>query len=462
MNLPLLTVRNVIVILSVLVGFLTHMPQAAAQTFILSSSPTVGTGPKSVVAADVNGDGKPDLICANAVDNTLTVLTNNGNGTFTLSATLVVGRAPRFIAVADVDGDGTPDLISANILDNNLTVLTNTGSGTFSLSSSPRVGAWPLAVLAADVNGDGKLDLISANLDGNSLTVLTNNGDGTFTLSATIGLEDGPISVVAADVNMDGKLDLICANNLHPNGTPANTLTVLTNNGRGTFTFSAELVVAGQPASVVAADVNGDGRPDLVCANYELPDGTSANTLTVLTNMGNGAFTFSVTLEVGENPAAVVAADFNGDGWLDLISADSGNGSGKTLTVLTNNQHGEFSLSAKPDVGLGPQSVAVADVNGDGKLDLISANYGNPVLGNTLTVLLNSPAAPSLNIQLTSTNTTVLSWAAVVPGFGLQQNSVLDTTNWIGASNAVTRVGAENQVIILRQTENNFYRLFHP
>jgi len=444
------------------VGFFTALLQADAQTFILSSSPTVGTGPQSVVAADVNADGKPDLICANVADNTLTVLTNDGNGTFTLSATLVVGRAPRFVTAADLNGDGNPDLISANILDNNLTVLTNSGGGTFSLSSSPPVGAWPLAVITADVNDDGKPDLISADLDSHSLTVLTNNGDGTFTLSATVGLEDGPISVVAADVNRDGKLDLICANNLHPNLTPANTLTVLTNDGSGTFAFSAELVVGGVPASVVAADVNGDGSPDLVCANYEHPDGTPANTLTVFTNNGDGTFTFSATLGVGDGPASVAAADVNGDAWLDLICADSGNGSGNTLTVLTNNQHGGFSLSAKPAVGPGPQSVAVADVNADGKLDLISANYGNPTLGKTLTVLLNSPAPPSLNIHVTSTDTAVLSWSAAVPGFTLQQNPVLGTTNWMNATNAVVGHGGENQIIISPPTGNRFYRLFQP
>src|SRR3989442_2429145 len=441
---PLVTVRNVIVLLSVVVGFFTATLQADAQTFILSSSPTVGTGPQSVVAADVNGDGKLDLICANVSDNSLTVLTNNGDGTFTIAATLNVGQAPRFIAAADLNGDGNPDLISANILDNNLTVLTNTGRGTFSLSSSPRVGAWPLAVIAADVNDDGKLDLISADLDGHSLTVLTNNGDETFTLSATVGLEDGPISVVAADVNRDGKLDLICANNLRPNLTPANTLTVLTNDGSGTFAFSAELVVGGVPASVVAADVNGDGSPDLVCANYELPDGRSANTLTVFTNNGDGTFTFSATLGVGDGPASVAATDVNGDAWLDLICADGANGAGKTLTVLTNNHHGGFSLSAQPAVALGPASVAVADVNGDGKLHLISANYGNPILGNTVTVLLNSPAAPSLNIHLTSTNTTVLSWLAAVPRFNPQPNSVLGTTNRMKVTHSVACHGPPN------------------
>jgi hypothetical protein len=415
------------------------------------------------VAADVNADGKLDLICANLDDDTLTVLTNNGNGTFTFFETLPVGQWPRSLAAADVNGDGNPDLICANQLDNNLTLLINNGDGTFSFSASLPVGAYPEAVIAADVNGDGSLDLISANLTGNSLTVLTNNGDGTFTLSATIAVGNGPVSVVAADVNGDGWVDLICANALQPNSTVANTLTVLTNNGDGMFGYSATLVVGYEPASVVAADVNGDGRLDLISANYSVnPNGDPGNTLTVLTNAGGGTFAFSATLTVGIQPACVVAADVNGDGWVDLICADGGNGSGNTLTVLTNNRHGAFSLSSKPSVGIGPLSIAAADLNGDGKLDLISANYGNPQIGNTLTVLLNSPAAPSLKIQLSRTNTTVLSWSAAVPGFGLQQNSVLSPANWASATNSVTRVGGENQVIVPLATGNRFYRLFHP
>ena len=132
------------------------------------------------------------------------------------------------------------------------------------------------------------------------------------------------------------------------------------------------------PESVIAADVNGDGHVDLISANY------GANTLTVLTNNGYGVFGFNATLNVGSAPYCVIAADVNGDGHVDLISA---NADAYTLTVLTNNGYGVFGSNATLNVG-SPISVCAADVNGDGKVDLISAN----VNANTLSVLQNVPA----------------------------------------------------------------------
>ncbi len=337
--------------------------------FTLASSPGVGSYPKSVVAADVNGDGKLDLISASFGDSTLTVLTNNGSGGFGSNATLNVGSGPYSVVAADVNGDGKVDLISANFYDGTLTVLTNNGRGGFGFNATLPVGGGPQSVVAADVNGDGKVDLISANLDDDTLTVLTNNGSGGFGSNATLNVGSFPDSVVAADVNGDGKLDLISANYFD------DTLTVLTNNGSGGFGYNATLNVGSGPDEVVAADVNGDGKVDLICQ-----DGA----LIVFTNSGSGGFVLASSLGVGANAGAVTVADVNGDGKPDLISA---NGGANTLTVLTNNGSGGFGFNANWNVGSQPVSVVAADVNGDGRLDLISANYGS----NTLSVLFNTP-----------------------------------------------------------------------
>ncbi len=194
--------------------------------FMLASSPGVGSSPQSVVAADVNGDGRLDLISANSSANTLTVLTNNGSGGFVFASSPGVGSGPFSVTAADVNGDGKPDLISANTGANTLTVLTNNGSGGFVLASSPGVGSAPYSVTAADVNGDGKPDLISGNYDDNALSVLTNNGSGGFVFASSREVGINPASVTAADVNGDGKVDLISANSGFGAG---NTLTVLFN-----------------------------------------------------------------------------------------------------------------------------------------------------------------------------------------------------------------------------------------
>ncbi|HUZ06841.1 MAG TPA: VCBS repeat-containing protein [Candidatus Paceibacterota bacterium] len=348
---------------------------AQGEAFTITTC-AVGSRPDGIAVADVNGDGRPDLISANNLADTLTVLTNNGSGGFGSNATLTVGSGPYGVVAVNVNGDGKPDLICANNLANTLTVLTNNGNGGFGSNATLTVGSYPVFVVAADVNGDGKPDLICANNGTNTLTVLTNNGSGHFGFKATLVVGNRPYGIAAADLNGDGKLDLISAN------FNDNTLTVLTNNGSGGFGSNATLTVGSGPYAVVAVDVNGDGKPDLISANY------NAGTLTVLTNNGSGSFGSNATLTVSGYPDALVAADMNGDGKIDLISANlSVYPNAGTLTVLTNNGAGGFGSNTVVSVGLQPFSLAAADLNGDGAVDLISANHGD----NTLTVLMQPP-----------------------------------------------------------------------
>ena len=294
-------------------------------SFALASSLDIGNAPESVTAADVNGDGKIDLITANPGDYTygytLTVLTNNGSGGFVLASSPVVGNGPESVVAADVNGDGWVDLICANSGDSTLSVLTNDGSGSFVTAGTYSVGNYPRSVTAADVNSDGKMDLICANSGDSTLSVLTNDGSGGFVTAGTYYAGTYPMSVTAADVNGDGKVDLICVNH---NG---NTLSILTNDGSGGFVLASSPVVGNEPESVVAADVNGDGWVDLICAN------NFSNTLSVLTNNGSGSFVLAATLTVDNGPVSVTAADVNGDGRYDLICANAGS---YTLSVLVN------------------------------------------------------------------------------------------------------------------------------
>lgn len=411
-----------------------------AQNLVLTSTYPVGNGPNNVVAADVNNDGKLDLICANDSTNfngnTVTVLTNNGAGVFGSNATYTVGKAP-FVTAADLHGTGKPDLITANFADSTLMVLTNNGAGVFGSNATYAVGNGPFNVIAVDVNNDGKLDLICANdgtnYDGNTLTMLTNNGNGTFTFSATSKVGKLP-SVTAADLRGIGRPDLITAN------FGDNTLTVLTNNGAGLFGSNATYAVGINPINVVAANVNNDTKLDLICAN----NGT--NTLTVLTNNGNGTFTLSATLVVDSAPF-VTAADANGDGNADLITA---NYSTASLRVLTNNGTGIFGSNANYTVGDSPISVTAADVNNDGRQELISVNFGD----NSLTVRLE---IPKLNLQITNQNA-IISWPPFWSGYVLQQNASLGTASW----NLVSNQTGTNSLVLSAATGNKVFRLRHP
>jgi FG-GAP-like repeat len=382
-----------------------------------------GSVPYSVVAADVNGDGKVDLICPNLITSTLTVLTNNGFGIFGSNATLSVGTSPIIspysVTAADVNGDGKVDLICGNAGNNTLTVFTNNGSGSFVLETTLNLGNaldTPVSVIAADLSGTGRMDLVNVNNNSpGTLTIFTNNGFGLFGSNVTLNVGNYPWCVIAADVNGDGKPDLITANGSD------NTLTVLTNNGSGGFGSNAILNVGDMPRCVVAADINGDGKVDLISANW------GDNTLTVWTNNGTGVFGSNATLNVGNGPFSVAAADINGDGKVDLISANEND---NTLTVLTNNGFGVFGSNVTLNVGNQPTCVIATDVNGDGKLDLISANSANGYT-NTLTVLVNTTIFPPPTLNIVPAGDGVMvSWPLFASEFSLQTNADLTTPNW--------------------------------
>ena len=456
--------------LAFLCSFFGTVNSGTAQLTFTSSTYNTGSGP-IVDVADVNGDGKLDLIIPDYNTNKLTVLTNNGNGGFGLYATLTVGNGPGGVISVDVNGDGKPDLITVNARDNTLTVLTNNGSGIFGLNATLilTAGAQPQVPISTDINGDGKPDLITVNNSSPGLvTVFTNNGTGVFGLNATYTVGNNPFMIIAADVNGGGFIDLITANY-----SPANTLTVLTNNGSGVFGFSATLQTGIAPQWVAAADLNGDGKVDLISANI------GTNTLTVFTNNGNGIFGFNATLTVGGKPFSVVAADLNGDGKMDLVCANAytypGGANGNTLTVLTNSGSGVFGFNTTLTVGSGPWWMAAADFNGDGKIDLVAANFK----ANTVTVLMNTtifPAAtnfPKLKIKQQGKDVRV-SWPSASPGWSLQQKPDLAKSNWLpsgydgypiadeGATDLIADDRTNKCFIFPPPKDDVFFRLIHP
>ena len=414
---------------------------AQGLTFVMTTL-DVGGSPSRIEVADVNNDGKPDLIC-NAGG--ITVLTNDGCGRFGVSVT--VGSSIACLAVADVNGDGKPDL-AGGAWDGTLTVWTNNGHGSFGSNAVYNIGGWPTCIAAADVNGDDRLDLIVAGWYIPLLTVLTNHGRGVFGLNATYNVGSYLMSVVAVDVNGNGKPALVSANNL------SNTLSLLTNNGSGGFSLGAMLTVGLRPMCVAAADLDADGRPDIVSANED-------GTLSVLTNNGSGSFGARATLAIGSTTSqCVVAADANGDGKPDLICANYEQNESLehigTLMVFTNRGGGVFGSNATFNVGGYTSCVAAADINGDGMLDFIS---GRPGALTVLTQIILGP--PMLTATTTGSNTLTLSWSSFSTNFVLQTNADLASTNWVSADYPVFIVNGTNQSACIPQPAagNLFFRL---
>ena len=388
------------------------------------------TWPFSVAVADVSGDGALDLISANSYNGTLTIFTNTGSGlqtgSFLSNSMPVLATNISSLLAADFYRNGKLDLItilnpSQTVAPTNLLVLTNNGSGMFGsnavingFTGNGFVNGPPIY---ADIFGNGSPALIvPVSGTGNSvvLVVLTNNGSGVFGTNSFISTGiDRPLQVVAADVNGDGKLDLIAS--CYPSSGNQYNVIVLTNNGAGGFGTNV-IITQNNYSHVAVADVNKDGRPDLILANnnYNYPYNCQLIIFTNISATGTGAlysasFPYNTTYSVaaaGALPSALIAADVNGDGNIDFIIANNNNPG--TLSVMTNsgfngvnngNNSYSFGLNSSPSVGAYPHALTAADVNGDGKLDLISANWGvvtntsdarGPLNYGTLTVLTNN------------------------------------------------------------------------
>jgi FG-GAP-like repeat/Putative Ig domain/Bacterial Ig-like domain/FG-GAP repeat len=346
-------------------------PLNTAPTYQNAVNYSTGTAPFFVTAADLNGDGRTDLIVANFQSNTVSVLLGNGNGTFQPAVNYAVGSEPISVTVADLNGDGHPDLIVANAGSSYVSVLLGNGNGTFQSAVDYGTGSRPESVAVADVNGDGIPDLIVANVNTSYVSVLLGNGDGTFQPAANYTADSHPRSVAVADLNGDGHPDIIVANQ------SGNDVSVLLNNGNGTFQSPVNYNVGSEPQSVALADVNGDGHLDIVAANY------GSNNVSVLLGNGNGTFQPAVNYAAGSEPRAVAVADLTGDGHPDIIVA---NQNSNNVSMLLGNGNGTFQPAANFPTGSEPTSVAVANLNGDGQPDLVVANYGS----SSVSVLLGN------------------------------------------------------------------------
>jgi uncharacterized protein (UPF0548 family) len=353
-------------------------------TFQTAQTFTAGPYPDSVAVADVNGDGHADIVTADygsqfAPGTTVSVLLGNGNGTFQTAQKFPVGSFPRSVAVADLNGDHHPDIVTANFGSNSVSVLLGNGNGTFQAAQNFAVGVSPDSVAVADVSGDGHPDIVTANQKYGNVSVLLGNGNGTFQTTRNFATDSSPAFVAVGDVNGDHHPDIITA-------IPGNyTVSVLLGNGNGTFQ-AAQLVPTGSgPLAVAVSDLNGDGHPDIITASNGLYHHYAVS---VLLGNGDGTFQAAQNFAVGYHPTSVAVADVNGDGIPDIITADDTQ-SGK-VSVLLGNGNGTFQAAQNFFAGNYPRSVAVADVNGDGKPDLVTANSTYGTHQGTVGVLLGN------------------------------------------------------------------------
>ena len=372
-----------------------------------------GSGPNSVAIADVNGDNIPDLVVANwCTDSTCTassvaVLLGRGDGTFQPAVTYGSGGLiADSVAVAQLRGTGHPvDIVVANCgstgstcANGNVAVLLGVGNGTFDTAVPYTLGAdGATSVAIADVSGDGIPDLLVAtgSTAGGLVGVLTGKGDGTFNPEVTYGSGGvNPLALAVADVNGDGKPDVVVANQCADDTCTSSNVGVLLGNGEGTFGTAATFGSGGLFSDGVAIDdLNRDGKLDIVVANSSSSSTVDDGNVGVLLGNGDGTFKTAVPYLSGAFGAASVAvADVNGDGKKDLVVANcsatvsSCTGGGGTVGVLLGYGNGTFQTAVTYlSGGSTPFGVAVADVNGDGRPDIVAANCGGASCGTAAT-----------------------------------------------------------------------------
>ncbi|MBI4551443.1 MAG: VCBS repeat-containing protein [Candidatus Latescibacteria bacterium] len=357
--------------------------------------------PFYLVTGDFNRDGHLDIGVCNRGSSDVSVFIGNGKGGFPSRLDFPLGddRRPTSLTAADLNRDGALDLIVTNYRTNTVSILYGNGQGEFASPVEYQAGATPSAVVAADFDGDGRLDLAVANRAGHTpvpgdVSILLQTPAGHFTERETRLLGRSPRALLAADLTGDGKTDLVAANFL------AATIFVFTGKGDGSFNDPITLTTRPGPVHLAAADLNEDGQLDLVVANRRA--GTGQPGLSVYLGQTEGTFRDPLYLAAGEMAAAVAATDLDGDGHADIALV---HGFSDDLMLYRGNGRGEFAdpMTIPFEFGISLRSLVAADLDHDGDQDLVIANKDN----DTLTVLLNDVAKP-VGIAVTGLGATIL------------------------------------------------------
>jgi len=344
-------------------------------TFTNQVAYSTSNDPRFVISSDLDGDGDLDLAVTNRWSHTVSIFRNNGDGIFADRVEYSTGDQPKSVTSADLDKDGDMDLATVNQGDNSISILMNNGDGTFAAKVDSDVSSWPKLVTSGDLDGDGDKDLVVISYT--SVSVLLNNGVGTFASSANYSTGSSFSSAEISDLDGDGDIDLAVTNY------GSNIVSIFRNNGNGTFSSSENYNTGGFATAITISDLDGDGDGDLAVANGG--DGGDG-IISILMNNGDGTFANNVDYNIGVSDSMFVeSADLDGDGDMDLIVADVN--SDYAISILLNHGNGIFAGSVDYyNNDIEPWSVIASDLDGDGDMDLATANQSN----HTISILFNN------------------------------------------------------------------------
>lgn len=327
--------------------------------------------PTGLVAADFNGDGTLDLAIANSGDDSILILPGTGSGTFGPATKINEGKGPERIATGDFNSDGHVDLAVTNRTSGDIAVLLGDGKGSFRETFRWNAGGRSRWVSVADLNHDGKPDLVVGCSAAHKVGVLLGAGDGTFPSVETYDADGESAAIAVADFNLDGNIEFVVADYQIGSG---NTVSIYQGVGDGTFRARNPFPTGFGPLGLASGDLNLDGRPDIVTADFQ-------DSVSVLLATSQG-FTSPRKYQAGKANGFVVIADLDDDGIPDVIVAGEHS---NDVHLMFGDGKGEFGNPEILSTGKYPDAIALGDFNRDGKIDFAVGN----TFGNSVSIFIN-------------------------------------------------------------------------
>ncbi len=384
----------------------------------LDPGPTFPDYINAIAPGDLNRDGIQDLVAAGNDD--LRIYLGLGGGSFALQPVNYLGNNNVKLLLTDLQGDGKDDLVMLSNASEAVFTLLGNGDGSFGPSPIEALQYAPIGAAAVgDFNEDGNLDLAAGRTDTNQASLLLGNGDGSFGPEARIPGGVGPMALATADFDADGHVDLaeLVLNwpYLQPNPTPPGTLFVSQGHGDGTFGPPASYATGRYPLRMVVSDFNSDGVPDIAVADVGPP-----SDVRVFLGHPDAGLTLAGTKAIPTLPSDMAAGDFNLDGHPDLVVTIRSDFAPEIAVILLGNGDGTFQdpVTFATFTRSNKVAVDVADLNGDGKLDLIAANSGDAVPSSSNT--------GAVHVFLGQGNGTFLAGVTFPAGYGPYDVSLAD------------------------------------
>lgn len=318
-------------------------------------------GTRAVAVGNIDSDPGLDVLAVNTRSNSISVYTSDGQGIFTPRGTLPAGDAPQDLALIDLNDDGKLDLVLAIADGDAVTVQLGNGDRTFGTAQSYPVGTAPTRIALGDLNGDHLLDIVASNSRSGDVSVLLATAPGVYGTARTFVADAEPQAVALGAFDKDGLLGAVTANL----GAASATVALLRNRGGGVLHGVEDVRADNTPSGLVAADVDGDGLPDLLVSG-------STGEVAIFPAQASG-FGPPNRLNIGGRASGVAAADLNGDALPDIIAVDGAN---DRVAIFLSHGGGRFADPVFYPTAPGPNAVAVGDFDGDGRPDVALSTAG--------------------------------------------------------------------------------------